>query len=86
MPTELYAGTLGDFNDSMAKAIEDALVALTGPLPSAPAKVVDDRRKLFIAIADGVISHLTAKQAALQIDFNVGVHHITTSPVIQVRT
>jgi len=86
MPTELYAGTLADFNDSMAKAIEDALNALMGPLPSVPQKVVDDRRALFIAIANGVINHLAAKQEALQIDFDVGLDHITTNPVIQVRT
>jgi len=86
MPTELYAGTLADFNDSMAKAIEDALINLMGPLPSVPQKVVDDRRALFIAIARGVINHLAEKQAALQIDFDVGLDHITTNPVIQVRT
>jgi hypothetical protein len=85
MPTELYAGTLDDFNDSMAKAIEDALSALMS-LPSVPPKVVEDRRKLFIAIANGVIKHLTEKQAALKIDFDVGLDHITTNPVIQVRS
>ena len=43
----------------MAKAIEDALAGLMGPLPAAPpAKLVTDRRALFIAIAEGVISHL----------------------------
>ena len=85
MPTELYAGTLDDFNDSMAKAIEDALSALMS-LPSVPPKVVEDRRKLFIAIANGVIKHLTEKQAALKIDFDVGLDHITTNPVIQTRS
>ena len=37
MPTELYAGKLGtlaDFDDSMAKEIEDALTNLIGPLPA----------------------------------------------------
>ena len=58
MPTELYAGTQVDFNDSMAKEIEDALDQLIGPLPSAPQKLVEDRRALFIAIANGVINHL----------------------------
>ncbi|MBZ5684099.1 MAG: hypothetical protein LAP86_03620 [Acidobacteriia bacterium] len=86
MPTELYAGTLADFNDSMAQAIEDALTALMGPLPSVPPKVVHDRRALFIAIANGVIKHLAEKQAALKIDFDVGLDHITTNPVIQVRS
>jgi hypothetical protein len=86
MPTQLYAGTLTDFNDSMAQAIETALSALVGPLPSAPQKLVDDRRCLFIAISQGVINYLAAKQAALQIDFDVGVVHVTTNPVLQVRT
>ena len=85
MPTQLYAGTLTDFNDSMAQAIENSLNALLGPLPSSPSKLVDDRRALFIAIAQGVISHLASKQAALQIDFDVGLVHVTTNPVLQVR-
>jgi hypothetical protein len=89
MPTELYAGKLGtpaDFNDSMAKEIEDALTDLIGPLPSAPDKLVHDRRALFIAIANGVINHLQKKQAALEIEFDVGLVHVTTNPDIKVRT
>lgn len=86
MPTELYAGTLTDFNDSMAKEIEDALSHLIGPLPSAPEKLVNDRRALFIAIAKGVINHLKSKQAALEIEFNIGAVHVTTTPDIKVRT
>ena len=86
MPTELYAGTFADFNDSMAKEIEDALAELIGPLPSAPEKLVNDRRALFIAIANGVINHLKNKQAALEIKFDVGPIHVTTSPDIKVRT
>lgn len=86
MPTELYAGTLTDFNDSMAKEIEDALSGLVGPLPSAPEKLVNDRRALFIAIANGVINHLQNKQAALEIEFDVGLVHVKTNPDIKVRT
>jgi len=86
MPTELYAGTLTSFNDSMAKEIEDALATLIGPLPSAPEKLVKDRRALFIAIANGVINHLKNKQAALEIQFDVGPVHVTTHPDIKVRT
>ena len=86
MPTELYAGTLADFNDSMAKEIEDALANLIGPLPLAPEKLVNDRRALFIAIANGVINHLKNKQAALEIEFDVGPVHVTTNPDIKVRT
>lgn len=80
MTTQLYAGNLWDFDgddpdiaidrENMAQAIEDALVELLGPLPSAPPKLVDDRRALFIAISRGVINHLQAKQAAFKIDVN----------------
>ena len=83
---QLYAGTLDDFNDSMAKDIEDALAALLGPLPLAPPKLVADRRALFIAIANGVIKHLKEKQAALEIKFDVGFGQITVNPDIKVRT
>jgi hypothetical protein len=86
MPTELYAGTQLDFNDSMAKEIEDALDQLIGPLPSLPQKLVEDRRALFIAIANGVINHLEKKQAALEITVNIGNVTVTTHPDIKVRT
>ncbi len=87
MPTQLYAGTLEEFDDSMAKAIEDALAApdLLGPLPMAPEQLVRDRRALLIAISRGVINHLATKQAALTIDFDVGPVHVTTNPVVQVK-
>ena len=62
MATQLYAGSLTDFNDSMAQAIENALTTLIGPLPSSPQKLIDDRRALFIAISQGVINHLAAKR------------------------
>jgi len=85
MPTQLYAGSLNDFNDSMAQAIENALVQLIGPLPSQPPKLVEDRRALFIAISRGVISHLKSKEAALRIEFDVGFIHVSTNPDIDVR-
>jgi hypothetical protein len=88
MPTQLYAGTLADFDTeaSMARAIEDALTQLIGPLPSGPAAMVNDRRALFIAISRGVINHLKGKEAALRLDFHVGAVHIVTNPSIDVRT
>lgn len=56
----LKAGTLTDFDDSMAKAMEDALAVLwqakTGESLTAAAQ--EDRRLLFIAIAQGVVKHL----------------------------
>jgi hypothetical protein len=78
----IYAGTLADFDDSLAQEIEIALNSLSGSLPSAPQKVVDDRRKLFIAIARGVINHLQKHQAAIEITLD-GSNHVTT---IRVRT
>ena len=56
----LKAGTLEDFGNSMAKAMEDALgvlwLAKTGePLTSA---AQEDRRLMFVAIAQGVVRHL----------------------------
>jgi hypothetical protein len=86
MPTELYAGTLVDFNDSMAKEIEDALTSLLGPLPSAPEKLVNDRRALFIAIANVVINHLRNKQAAVEVTFDIGFGTVTATTDIKVRT
>ena len=86
MATELYAGTLTDFNDSMAQEIEIALIDLLGPLPSAPQKAVDDRRAFFIAIARGVITHLQKKQEAFEITYQFGTGTDTTTPDIQVRT
>ena len=78
----IYAGTLADFDDSMAREIEIALNVLSGPFPSAPQKAVDDRRKLFIAIANGVINHMKNHQAAIEVTLESGVH-VTT---IRVRT
>lgn len=86
MSTELYAGTLADFNDSMAKEIEDALIDLIGPLPSVPEKLVNDRRALFIAVANGVINHLKNKQAAVEATFDIGFGTVTATTDIKVRT
>jgi hypothetical protein len=86
MAIELYAGTLTNFNDSMAKAIEDALTNLIGPLPSAPPAVIQDRRVLFVAIAEGVINHLKAKQEAFVITVDIGPSDVEVTPVIQVKT
>lgn len=85
MATELFPGTLTNFNDSMAKAIEDALANFLGPLPSAPPSMVADRRALFIAIAEGVIRYLQAKQDAFEITVDVGPQNVTVSPVIKAR-
>ena len=46
---DLFAGTLDNWEtqDSMAKDMETALGLLMGGLPSAPQKLVDDRRKFL---------------------------------------
>lgn len=78
MPTQLYGGTLGDFDssDNMAKAIEDAYRAMrnTSPpigagfdqdLPTGPD--AQDMRLLFLAIARGVIAYLAAHPQAFEV-------------------
>jgi hypothetical protein len=87
MPAQLYAGQLATFDveDSMARSIEQALTSLMGPLPSAPETLVNDRRILFLAIARGVINHLKLQENAFRIEFDVGVHHVNTTPDIDVR-
>ncbi len=71
----LKAGTLTDFDDSMAEAMENALanlwLAKTGQaLPSA---TQEDRRLMFIAIAQGVVRHLK-DNAAGAFDVSVSVN------------
>ncbi len=86
-PPGLFAGAISNFevDDSMAKEIEDALAALLGPLPTAPPKMVADRRKLFIAISRGVIRHLKNHESDFVITDPVPSSH--TNPLdIRLRT
>lgn len=87
MEIKLYAGSLGDWDieDSMAKEIERSLNLLLGPLPSTPPKLIEERRKLFIAIANGVINHMKVKQDAFKITYNFGEGTDDTTPDIQVK-
>lgn len=80
MPEGLFAGATTNFDtdDSMAKEIEDALAALIGPLPTAPPKMVEDRRKLFIAISRGVIRHLKNHQGDFLITDPEPVSHLNS--------
>lgn len=88
MPAELYAGQLATFDleSSMARSIEQAMATLMGPLPTAPQELVNDRRRLLLAIARGVIEHLKQQEDAFRIEFDVGVHHVETTPTIEVRS
>jgi hypothetical protein len=55
--------------NSMAAAIERQLNRLlTDPLPFADSPEAQDRRRMFAAIARGVIEHLAANPDALKID------------------
>jgi len=73
MATQLYGGTLGDFDssDNMAKAIENAFsqmrlsAGITTPLPSGAD--AQDMRLLFLAVARGVIAYLAAHPHAFQV-------------------
>jgi hypothetical protein len=84
--TTLYPGTLSNFNDSMAKSIEDARAGQGVVLPGAPQSVINDRRKLFIAIAEGVIRYLQTHEDAFEITVDIENHPaVTVHPDIQVR-
>ena len=80
MSNQLFAGTLASFTGSMAEEMEKAMAALQGE--SLPPD--DDRKKLFIAIATGVVNHLKANQTAFQISVNAVP--ATVSPTIGVRS
>lgn len=65
----LYAGSLAAFSGSMAQEIEKAMNELLiddgkDPLPTADPEERDMRRRLFIAIARGVIRHIKDRQEA----------------------
>jgi hypothetical protein len=78
---KLYGGTLSDFDtaDNMAKEIELALAAvraangITQPLPTGDS--AKDMRMTFIAIATGVINHLTKNPAAFAVQTTDGVNN-----------
>jgi hypothetical protein len=80
MSNQLWAGSLASFSGSMADEMDKAMAALSGG--SLPAD--DDRRKLFIAIATGVVNHLKANPGAFQITVNAVP--ATVSPTIGVRS
>jgi len=57
------------FAGSMGAAIEDALNnLLSNPLPDNDEPETHDRRRLFVAIAQGVIDHLAANPDAFRLD------------------
>jgi hypothetical protein len=77
----LYAGTVADFENSLAQAIEEAfaseLLALKGAtLPDSSAQ---ERHMLFCAIAQGVLGYLQANQDQLTVavDLTSGDGHVS---------
>ena len=77
----LKPGTLSDYNGSMAEAIEQAFGAVwTERMGSSlPTQMQQDRRMMFVAIAQGVIKHLRDEAAA---SFDVAVDVEQTTPRI----
>lgn len=68
-------GTLDDFPDSMAAAIEQELNVqlLADQLPGLPMdddQDVRDRRRLFVAIARGVVGYLHANQTSIVVNYD----------------
>jgi hypothetical protein len=82
-------GSLDDFSGSMALAIESELNALLigdglPGLPSGPAQDVRDRRRLFVAIARGVVRHLRDHQTSIVVPYNDSGTARTTSATLSV--
>jgi hypothetical protein len=78
-------GIPSEFANSMAKAMEDALSALLvqegrPSLPSENSTETRDRRMLFVAIARGIVEHLTDNESAFTIrdddDDVLSNHHV----------
>lgn len=70
----LYAGTVADFQNSMAEAIEQAfaseLLALKGA--TLPESSAQERHMLFCAIAQGVLGYLQANEDQLTVAVDLG--------------
>lgn len=82
-------GTLNDFSGSMAAAIENELngsLTLDGllPLPATPAEELRERRRLFVAIARGVVRHLRDNQVNIRITYLDNGVTRTTNATLQV--
>jgi hypothetical protein len=87
---QLYAGTTAAFAGSMAEAMERAMDALLFAekgvhLPMADTEERKDRRRLFIAIAAGVINHLAAQDGAIQVTVHHGSTEETVGSVVHVK-
>ena len=78
----LKAGTVSDFGNSMAQAIETAfaneLMTLKGQ--ALPDFATEERRMLFCAIAQGVLAHLHDNDASLKVKLD-GTYSAVTGHV-----
>jgi hypothetical protein len=78
MGSQLYGGTLGDFDssDNMAKEIENAFAAMraaAGITEALPTGInAQDMRIMFLAIARGVIQHMANNPNAFQVQVSDG--------------
>lgn len=67
-------GTLSDFSGSMAEQIEIELnlMLTAASLPKLPDTFphINDHRRLFVAIARGVVRHLKANAASIEVRYN----------------
>ena len=82
-------GTLDDFANSMAAEIEtqlDALLTADGlpGLPMDPSQETRDRRRLFVAIARGVVQHLHDHESSIVVRYRDNSTWRTTSATLQV--
>ena len=82
-------GSLDDFGNSMAAAIEKELndrMVLDGlpALPMGSDPEVRDRRRLFVAIARGVVGYLRDNQASILVNYDDDGIAKTTNAALQV--
>jgi hypothetical protein len=82
-------GGLDDFANSMAAAIEKELndqMVLDGlpPLVMDSSKDVRDRRRLFVAIARGVVGYLKANESSIVVNYDDSGAPKATSASLQV--
>ncbi len=91
MGSPAAVGMPPEFSDSMASAIESALNTLLAGEGKDTLDVNDnspdtrDRRMLFVAIAQGVVNHLVANQAAFVIHLQFSGGHVTGA-TLEIRT
>lgn len=89
----VVANDFSEFANSMAERIEDELDTLLAldNLPTLPTdpndREVRDRRRLFVAIARGVVRHLVDHRTEIDIEVPDGLgggHTITVNPTFEV--